>query len=1096
MARPTTWFTPLDEPPFVTEHHDPAGAPEHLQVLEISSRSDEPLGRSLSAMRLRAADTDDVRGLPVESIYQAAKCYGDQGPDEQPLPNGFDAKRRDRERRGAGALAGFEHDGRFWPATSGSAFYDRLWIKAAGAAAGEDPASLHGYAAFSDQFHRPGQAVACQARAAAMLVGLDRAGQLDTVVDADKWAATLDLPPHARPVPAGARPMPDTPSKETPAPAENAAQARPQIEARVLVCGSRDFADRSLVDAKLDEVRQRLGDIPMRVISGAARGADRMAADWAARNNVPCDEYPADWDRYGRSAGYRRNEQMLAEGRPHLVVGFPQGESRGTRMMMDIAAKARVAVEEIDPDSRTTLTDSGKLYDIAAIARRSAITGRPAGRVEALGVGAVAKLPNNDPRTHGEARIVIGGVRAGAEPWLVDSKLDEALARAHPAALRIAVAMQPGRDDLSTVAASWARRRGVRCDQYRTNDPAEADLTRRRMIAEQRPHAVVTFPRGEESVGRLAAIAARAGVPVEAVDAAGNNHTRTGKLADLQKARQSREQAEPNPAWVVPIEGRTATDVKRRLGTRAADAVWAQPGHTPEEPPPTLNLRYRSTYAAVRSGEAVRIDRKTDWGNPFPLRNRDDPDERREVVEEYRSYLADAIDSGKIDLDRLARLDGKQLACHCAPQACHGDVLSQAASWAAGIERERERAQAPSRGQAEDQTPAVDDRAPVDTHVFDPGNDDWDETPAPEERAAAKRPPLDEPQHPDDLAADRLETYRAKIAESGASEKQLEGIEADIETLRASAEQARAERRDAADRPMSPEMRRQLDEHNRSVERKGHEPGDAFVPPTQPPLPAPPPRPALEPTREVRVLVTGSWNHNEPTVVYDKLDEIRQRIDGAPMRVVTGDSRGAQKIAAQWARDAGVPCDVHPTDWDGAKAQYEADAARAENYDAEKAAIEEQYPPRSDDDASDADDRDAADDPRQEALDELDGAVEWHKQGERAYWREAIRCRDEHMLESSKPHLVVSFESARDRGGHEMVDMATKRGVSCERVDHRGTTLTLADQRPDLGAIGRRASDTLPATPPRAPSPAGDALRQSEQLQRSSEHTYETAATR
>ena len=86
MARPTTWFTPLDRPPFATEHHDRAGAPANLRVLEISSRSDEPLGRSLSAMRLRAADTDDEHGLPVESVYQAAKCYGDRGPDRQPLP--------------------------------------------------------------------------------------------------------------------------------------------------------------------------------------------------------------------------------------------------------------------------------------------------------------------------------------------------------------------------------------------------------------------------------------------------------------------------------------------------------------------------------------------------------------------------------------------------------------------------------------------------------------------------------------------------------------------------------------------------------------------------------------------------------------------------------------------------------------------------------------------------------------------------------------------------------------------------------------------------------------------------------------------------
>lgn len=1095
MARPTTWFTPLERPPFVAEHHDPAGAPANLRVLEISSRSGEPLGRSLSAMRLRAADTGDSRGLPVESVYQAAKCYGRSGPDEQPLPNGFDAKRRDRERRGAGPLTGFEHAGTFWPAASGSAFYDRLWIKAAGASAAAHPTrSLHGYDAFSDQFHRPGQSVACQARAAAMLVGLDRTGRLGTVYDPQKWADTLGLPAHARPGPARTTPAPDAAPRETPMPERNGAPSTPDAEARVLVCGSRDFSDRSLVDAKLDEVRARLGGVRMRVISGAARGADTLASQWAARRGVPCDEYPADWDRYGKSAGYRRNERMLAEGRPHLVVAFPQGESRGTRMMMDIAAKAKVAVEEIDPVARTTLTSSGKLYDVAAIARRAAITGRLAGPVEAPGIGRIAKLPNNDPRTHGEARVVIGGVRAGADERLVHAKLDELLARAHPAALRIAVAMQPGREDLSTVAAAWARRRGVRCDQYRTADPSEAELTRRRMISEQKPHAVVTFPRGEQSVERLTAAAARAGVAVEAVDAAGRNHTRTGELADLQKARQGREQAEPNPAWVVPVEGRTAAETNRRLGQRAADAAWAKPGHAPEEPPSTLNLRDRSAFDAVRDGTAVRIDRKTDWGNPFPLRDRNDPDERREVVEEYRSYLADAIDSGKVDLDRLARLDGKQLACHCAPQACHGDVLSEAASWAAGIERDRERAGAQAHEQAQAR-PGPDTNAPADTHVFDPGDDDWDEAPPRDERAPAERPPADRPelQHPDDLAADRLAAYREKIAGAGGSGKQLEGIDAGIEALRASAEQARTDRRDAADRPMPPQMRQRLDEYNRNLERERHDPDGAFRRPGQPPLPAPAPPPAPGPTREVRVLVTGSWNHDNPHAVYGKLDEIRQRIGGAPMRVVTGDSRGAQKLAAQWAREAGVPCDVHPTDWDGARAQYEADAARAENYDAEVAAINARYPRGAGDADSDPEGPGAAGDPRQDALDELAGAVEWHEQGEKAYRREAVRCRDEDMLDRGKPHLIVYFETEKSRATKEVIAMAADRSVPCERVDCHGTTLTLANERPDLRATGRRASDTLPVTPPRAPAPAADALRHSQEQQRSADHTYETA---
>ena len=336
MAKPTTWFTPLDRAPFVTEHRSPAGPPANMRILEISSRSDEPLGRALSAMNLRAAGSDGNRRLPVESVYQAAKCYGHDGPDEQPIPNGFDAKRRDKERRNAGSLRGFQHEGTFWPAASGSAFYDREWIKAATAAGATR--ELARYDAYSDQFHRPGAAVACQARSAAMLAGLDRSRQLGQVHEAGSWAAALQLDGDARPV-RGSNPgdLHASAPRNDSAPAR---QADDTPEARVLVCGSHDFNDYNLLATKLDEVRDRLGDVSMRVISGAARGADSLAAKWAQQRGVPCDEYPADWDRHGKSAGYRRNEQMLTEGDPHLVVAFPQGESRGTRQMMDIASKA------------------------------------------------------------------------------------------------------------------------------------------------------------------------------------------------------------------------------------------------------------------------------------------------------------------------------------------------------------------------------------------------------------------------------------------------------------------------------------------------------------------------------------------------------------------------------------------------------------------------------------------------------------------------------------------------------------------------------------------------------------------------------------
>lgn len=109
---------------------------------------------------------------------------------------------------------------------------------------------------------------------------------------------------------------------------------------RVLVCGGRDFNDLEMLTATLDEIHKAT---PIEVIiHGDAKGADKLAGVWARDNSVPIEKYPADWSKYGKSAGFRRNTQMLTEGKPDLVVAMPGGV--GTAMMVDIARKASVKV--------------------------------------------------------------------------------------------------------------------------------------------------------------------------------------------------------------------------------------------------------------------------------------------------------------------------------------------------------------------------------------------------------------------------------------------------------------------------------------------------------------------------------------------------------------------------------------------------------------------------------------------------------------------------------------------------------------------------------------------------------------------------------
>lgn len=118
---------------------------------------------------------------------------------------------------------------------------------------------------------------------------------------------------------------------------------------RLLICGGRDFDDFQMFDRWL---RQVIADYewPGAVISGMAPGADTMAADWAKQRGITVDAFPADWERHGRSAGPIRNQQMLDEGKPDLVLAFPGG--RGTSDMVARAKKTGVKViqaEEAKP---------------------------------------------------------------------------------------------------------------------------------------------------------------------------------------------------------------------------------------------------------------------------------------------------------------------------------------------------------------------------------------------------------------------------------------------------------------------------------------------------------------------------------------------------------------------------------------------------------------------------------------------------------------------------------------------------------------------------------------------------------------------------
>jgi hypothetical protein len=92
----------------------------------------------------------------------------------------------------------------------------------------------------------------------------------------------------------------------------------------VVVTGSRDWSDAELLGRTLAAYHPDL------IVEGGARGADTLAREWAHGAGIHCVTMPADWDRWGKSAGARRNIEMLERYPNALVIAFPLPSSKGT----------------------------------------------------------------------------------------------------------------------------------------------------------------------------------------------------------------------------------------------------------------------------------------------------------------------------------------------------------------------------------------------------------------------------------------------------------------------------------------------------------------------------------------------------------------------------------------------------------------------------------------------------------------------------------------------------------------------------------------------------------------------------------------------
>lgn len=110
---------------------------------------------------------------------------------------------------------------------------------------------------------------------------------------------------------------------------------------KLIVAGSREFENYAVVERAIDQFIENYGPIT-EIVSGTARGADQLGERYAKKHNIALRQFPANWDLYGKSAGYRRNEEMANYG--NALLAFWDGLSRGTMHMRDLAIARHLLV--------------------------------------------------------------------------------------------------------------------------------------------------------------------------------------------------------------------------------------------------------------------------------------------------------------------------------------------------------------------------------------------------------------------------------------------------------------------------------------------------------------------------------------------------------------------------------------------------------------------------------------------------------------------------------------------------------------------------------------------------------------------------------
>lgn len=106
----------------------------------------------------------------------------------------------------------------------------------------------------------------------------------------------------------------------------------------IAVVGSRNWPMPEMVHAALSRYLKP-GD---KIVSGGARGPDSLAAEYAKNNGIPLIEYIPDWNRFGRRAGFLRNQEIVDVA--DKMIAFQYNNSKGTGHSIRLAESKRIPV--------------------------------------------------------------------------------------------------------------------------------------------------------------------------------------------------------------------------------------------------------------------------------------------------------------------------------------------------------------------------------------------------------------------------------------------------------------------------------------------------------------------------------------------------------------------------------------------------------------------------------------------------------------------------------------------------------------------------------------------------------------------------------